>query len=187
MACECTCQDCGKQFVRVRKRGSLERCTPCIKSEIVRKWKLANRDRARELNKKSADKNRESIRIKNALWQKNNLATVAAKARRWREKNPERAKELMARYRERHREKLLKVYALRRNKERLVAWADQKAIDCIYEIARRVSACTGIPHEVDHIVPLQGKNVCGLHVETNLRVLPRFHNRSKSNRFSEAA
>lgn len=62
-------------------------------------------------------------------------------------------------------------------------WADQGAIAAFYEIAKRVTRCTGIRFEVDHIIPLQGKNVCGLHVPTNLRVIPKFQNGSKGNRF----
>lgn len=55
--------------------------------------------------------------------------------------------------------------------------------DCapVYEIARRVSACTGIPHEVDHILPVKGKTVSGLHVPINLQWVPKMLNRRKSN------
>jgi hypothetical protein len=119
-------------------------------------------------------------------WQQKNPEKSAAKARRWRKKNPERSKAIDAAYGARHHDRLLAKYARRRNRERLVPWADQRAIACMYEIARRVSACTGIPHEVDHCIPLQGKNVSGLHVETNLRVLPQFLNRSKGNRLEAA-
>lgn len=66
-------------------------------------------------------------------------------------------------------------------------WADADAIAAIYAECARITRLTGIPHEVDHIVPLLGREVCGLHVEGNLRVVPRHVNRRKSNKLEPLA
>lgn len=64
---------------------------------------------------------------------------------------------------------------------RVPAWADRGAVAAFYHIARRASACTGLPFSVDHVLPMHGKTVSGLHVPENLRVLPRYLNQVKSN------
>jgi hypothetical protein len=66
---------------------------------------------------------------------------------------------------------------------RTPAWADNEAIAAVYIEARRMTAITGIQHEVDHIVPLQGRLVSGLHVENNLQILTGSENARKCNRF----
>lgn len=60
-------------------------------------------------------------------------------------------------------------------------WADKKAIEEIYVKARMLTLSTGIKHEVDHIVPIKGIDVSGLHVENNLQILTKSENRKKWN------
>lgn len=71
----------------------------------------------------------------------------------------------------------------RRELQQCPAWADSSAIRAVYREADRLTRETGIPHEVDHEIPLRGRLVSGLHVHTNLRPLPARENRRKSNAF----
>lgn len=66
-------------------------------------------------------------------------------------------------------------------------WVDPAKIKSLREQARELSLSTGIPHEVDHFVPLRGDGICGLHVHDNLRVIPRSVNRSKKNTLPDMA
>jgi hypothetical protein len=56
-------------------------------------------------------------------------------------------------------------------------------IEQAYELAQRRSELFGFPWDVDHVIPLQGELVSGLHTPYNLQVIPAQLNQSKSNRF----
>lgn len=58
-------------------------------------------------------------------------------------------------------------------------WADRKAMADMYRLARFMTRTTGELHVVDHIVPLRGKIVSGLHWHGNMRVIHWRANASK--------
>jgi 5-methylcytosine-specific restriction endonuclease McrA len=65
---------------------------------------------------------------------------------------------------------------------RIPLWADHDAIGGMYEVARLFRQI-GIQMEVDHVVPLQGKTVSGLHTHDNLQLLVKSQNAAKHNRY----
>lgn len=135
-----------------------------------------------------------------ARWYEKNREHAISVAMAWKENNPEKLKEYQERNRDvfrersnawtksnphRHRDNMRVSQAKRRacRYSATPLWANHTAICSIYAEARRLSEETGIPHEVDHIIPLQGKLASGLHCESNLQILTMNANRSKSNNF----
>lgn len=70
--------------------------------------------------------------------------------------------------------------------ERTPKWLteiDFERIENEYKLATLLSKVTGSPWHVDHVIPLQGKFVSGLHVPSNLQVLRGSENVAKANKF----
>jgi len=63
-------------------------------------------------------------------------------------------------------------------------WCDRDAIRNIYMDCKIKTLITGIPHHVDHIIPIAGELVCGFHVHTNLRIITAKENLTKNNKFN---
>ncbi len=175
------------------KPGAAER-----HKEDAKAWALRNAERVKALRKAWYEKNRR-IAIENArAWKKRNPAKVLASQRSraninrnknhtarkaWEQRNPKAALESFRRYRERNRAQIRARLAVSKEgrEKRRVLWANQDAILDIYRQAELMTRITGRLHVVDHIIPLQGRTVSGLHVETNLRVIEHNENARKHN------
>jgi hypothetical protein len=80
---------------------------------------------------------------------------------------------------------LTKAYKVRK-KNRIPKWVDKDHMWLIkeaYELAQLRTKQFGYSWHVDHIIPLQGKLVSGLHVIENLQVIPGIDNIKKKNKF----
>lgn|SRR6185436_10677816 len=63
-------------------------------------------------------------------------------------------------------------------------WVDRKALYALHEIAQALTRSTGELHTLDHIVPLNHPDVCGLTVPWNLRIVHWLVNASKGNKWN---
>lgn len=117
------------------------------------------------------------VREYESAWLKKNPDKNRKKRATWRKAHPEREKAIRDNWLNKNRGRHNSYYAKRRAAilQRTPKWADLKAIQQFYQNCPK-------GYEVDHVIPLQGKNVSGLHVLNNLQYLPMSENRSKGNR-----
>lgn len=159
--------DHGGGSYRHRRNGT---CVEC-QSERIRAWHATPDGRA-SLARAKARRRPAAAKTDQAYRQKNK-ASIAAYNARYIAKNRDWYLSYYRTY------NAAKKAAMRRATP---AWADIDAIAAVYIQAHEVSVATGVEHDVDHIVPLVSKEVCGLHVASNLRVIEAIENARKGNR-----
>lgn len=156
--------------------------------ERAARWRALNPDKTKTLALRSRQQRKERWEEFLAAERARYAASPDAalqRQREAREKHPEKFRERLKSHYQRNKHKYVAGVSARRA-ARLQAtppWVKKSEILTFYAEARRLTKETGIPHEVDHIHPLRGKNLSGLHVPWNLQVIPRVENRKKHNRY----
>lgn len=154
------------------KKGAFGRRAAC-KACVYERYGKQTRNRAREWGRRNPVRNRERAHNwQNANKERKRRSLEHLKA--WLKNNPKRValnNYVHARAR----------YA--RKRQAMPRWANLSSIKAFYRMAKERSDSTGERWQVDHIVPLRSKRVCGLHCEDNLRILPASVNAAKANRF----
>ena len=114
--------------------------------------------------------NPEKFKSDKAKYQKAHPEQTCAKTLRWQTKHPGYCRAQYQNYMTRQ------IFAM-------PSWVNAKDITAVYNKCQAISKRTGILHHVDHIIPLRGKLVSGLHIPWNLQILSAHDNCSKSNKF----
>ena len=150
-------------------------CVECQKIE----WEETNAKRAllpkseasKKAGKKYYENNKEVVKLR-ALSRK--PEDIIKYRKTWKAANPE-----LVMANSKHRRT--------KHKQATPKWLTQEhkaQIKQFYLDAMLVSKVTGVPYAVDHIVPLRGELVSGLHVPWNLAVITREENSKKSNKIN---
>lgn len=151
--------------------GRVYTCKECAKAKS-RDWNRLNAERKKAQGKEHYKKNKDSYLNR-------------AKKSTWHKENPDRIRELsrLRYYRNNGASLVAKYRHIRKRAAPLWLTVDhQKEIDAFYYLARDLEIISGQKYHVDHITPIKGKLVCGLHVPWNLQILPADLNLSKGNR-----
>jgi hypothetical protein len=202
-----TCSKCGNgkpldQFSRHKKSkdGRNQACKACCR-EANAIWYENNKDRQRAYCAEWRALNRESDLQRKVDYNAANSEKIKARNAAYYQKTAEDQK---AKRRELYRQKTAEIKAenaewasrnrgvknaisARRHAQKLQAtpkWSDAEACQAIYREAAQRTKETGVQWDVDHVVPLQGRTVCGLHVPWNLQIITKSENCSKHNKHS---
>ena len=141
--------------------------------ERARKWYAENRDRGRQTRRSYYQKNKATMRAQNDQWKADNLTQFRQYQYAYQKRN---AAYYRAKWAERNAKKLNAT-------PNWLTEEQHREIQHKYQMAQDISKLTDKQYHVDHIHPLQGETICGLHVPWNLQIILATENLKKGNKF----
>lgn len=174
-----------------QRRVSNNVCVACTQTAEykaqVAAWAKRNPEKRAVIDARYAKNHPEKTSAVKIAWAKANPEAAGAINAAWRKRNPDQARAAIAAWNTANPAARAAMHAQRRaaKLQRTPKWlttADRQAIKAIYEQANFMSRVCGEPMHVDHVYPLQGKKVSGLHCPANLQILTATENVKKSNK-----
>lgn len=137
--------------------------------------------------KSRRDKNKDKTQQYMLKYRQDKREAIANKMRKYKAKHKEHLANYQKNYQQSNKAKICAISSKRRAAKLNATpeWLTKEQLEEIedfYEIAAAFKLYTGEEYQVDHIIPLQNKIVCGLHVPWNLQILTAKENIAKSNK-----
>ena len=148
------------------------------------KWRANNPEKSKHYSEKYAIAHATSTKA----WRDSNPEKCAEIQRSWNARNREKRNLLSKQWRDKNQDTVAALKAKRRadiltRTPRWLTKDDMWMIREAYTLAKLRTRLTGVSWQVDHVIPLRGKKVSGLHVPSNLQVIPEQANLVKGNRY----
>ena len=160
-----------------KKDGLSTECRPCKRTgdkqyyqanadqvkQTVAKYRAENPEKVSQVKHEWYERNQKHVYKKSQAWRKANLDSYYQSQKKYNSLNQGKKNALLAKYR------ATKLQAT-------PPWFEKELVETVYTKAKEWGFA------VDHVIPLQGNNVCGLHCWLNLQLMDPVLNSSKGNR-----
>lgn len=172
--------------VKESKRKEYEKHSTLIKNR-VKAWEKANSDHVKTRNKLYREKNKDVIKEYRKQYYLENRLAIASKAKLWALSNRDKVRINANRSAHKNRARVLLTTRKRQLRlQKAIMKYSEELNDFVFKEAYLLNTLrktsSGFSWNVDHMIPLQNPDVCGLHVWNNFQCLPSVMNTSKGNK-----
>jgi hypothetical protein len=145
-------------------------------------WRKENPEQYKKNTHARAVVRKEELFLLKKTYREKNKEKIYAQTAEWKLKNPGAVRDITINYRINNREKL-NAYDLHKNTIRRRLIGGQEIAKFYSLETRKIYENCPPGHHVDHIIPLRGVGVCGLHIPVNLQYLPALENLKKGSKY----